>query len=249
MKESKFKKPLIILGILFLFCVGLLTCMLKKVIKINAIWANQYSVQGIDVSHYQGDIDWKTIEEQGIDFAYIKATEGSSSIDEKFAVNWQEAAETKMLVGAYHFFSFDSAGKTQAENYINTVGALDGKLIPVVDVEYYGNKEQNPPEKEQVIAELTDMLFLLEQEYGAKPMIYTTYKVYYKYLAGEFEEYPLWIRDVYLTPDITLHDKWTLWQYSDTAVLDGYSGVEKYIDRNVFMGNEDELELLVVPAK
>lgn len=246
MKKNKCKKFGLILLIVLCLCGALLVGILTKRIKINTLWANQYPVQGIDVSHYQGDIDWKKIAEQGIDFAYIKATEGSSSIDEKFAVNWQAAAETKMLIGAYHFFSFDSAGKTQAENFIGTVGALDGKLLPAVDVEYYGNKEQNPPDKEQVITELTDMLLLLEQEYGVKPMIYTTYKVYYKYLEGEFEEYPLWIRDVYLTPDIFVKNEWTLWQYSDTAVLDGYNGVEKYIDRNVFVGSEDEFRKLAV---
>ena len=62
----------------------------------------------------------------------------------------------------------------------------------------------------------------------------------------DFEEYPLWIRDVYFTPDITIQDEWTLWQYSDTSILEGYSGSEKYIDVNVFNGDLVELNDLLV---
>lgn len=245
MVRSK-KKWALWLGIIFVLGV-LLCCILLKKIKINTIVADRYPVQGIDVSHYQGDIHWEELEKQGIDFAYVKATEGSSSVDKKFAENWAEADATSMKIGAYHFFSFDSEGETQVQNYIDTVGKLSGKLIPVVDVEYYGDKAKNPPEKGQVVVELNDMLQALEQEYGVKPMIYTTYVVYYKYLEGEFEEYPLWIRDVYLCPDITLNDKWVLWQYSDTSVLKGYQGNEKYIDRNVFDGSMEDMKIIIVP--
>lgn len=248
MNYSKSRRRLIVMLICLIFVI-LLVCVFSKKIKINTMWDNRYPVQGVDVSHYQGDIDWQEFQKQGIDFVYIKATEGSSWLDEKFVENWEEAAKTSLKVGAYHFFSFDSEGATQAENYIHNVGELGGKLVPVVDVEFYGSKAENPPEKEQVISELSEMLELLEQEYGVKPMIYTTYVVFYKYLDGEFEEYPLWIRDVYLTPNITLKDKWMIWQYSDTAVLNGYHGEEKYIDRNVFDGTMEELEHLVVPEE
>lgn len=92
------------------------------------------------------------------------------------------------------------------------------------------------------------MCSCLELEYGVKPMLYTTNAVYRKYLKGEFdfEEYPLWIRDVYFTPDITIQDEWVLWQYSDTSILEGYNGEEKYIDVNVFHGNLAELNDLLV---
>ncbi|MBQ7918316.1 MAG: glycoside hydrolase family 25 protein [Lachnospiraceae bacterium] len=246
MEQGKKKALMIFLGI-GIFIAVISCCVLFKKIKINTFVAEQYSVQGIDVSHYQGDIDWEKLESQGIDFAYIKATEGSSSVDERFTENWSEAAVTSMKIGAYHFFSFDSAGETQAQNFMDAVGVLSGKLLPVVDVEYYGDKEKNPPEREAVIRELNDMLLELEREYGVKPMIYTTLTVYSKYLEGEFEDYPLWIRDVYLWPEITLKDKWVLWQYSDTSVLSGYQGTEKYIDRNVFAGNSEELEEITVP--
>lgn len=240
------KKVLIsVLGFLSIL-VAMAILVFGKFININRSVATKYEVQGIDVSHYQGEIDWQKIAEQEIDFAYIKATEGSSSVDETFVQNWKDASAQSMYVGAYHFFSFDSQGETQAQNYIRAVGDLSGKLIPVVDVEYYGDKEKHPPKKEDVVRELNVMLDALENQYGRKPMLYTTYNVYYKYLKGDFEEYPLWIRNVYFSPNLGLKGKWTLWQYSDTDVLDGYKGEEKYIDRNVFYGTMDEMKELVV---
>ncbi|MBQ8823363.1 MAG: glycosyl hydrolase family 25 [Lachnospiraceae bacterium] len=240
------RKVCMIMLIILLGVIIIIGGILLKIVKLSTWLAGGCEVHGVDVSHYQGDIDWVVLQNQDMDFAYIKATEGSSSVDEAFAENWEEAAQTSLKIGAYHFFSFDSEGETQAENYIQTVGTLEGKLIPVVDVEYYGDKMENPPAKEQVILELTDMLQVLEQEYGVKPMIYTTYAVYYKYLDGEFSDYPLWIRDVYLTPELLLNRQWTLWQYSDTAILDGYAGVERYIDKNVFAGNREALDKLLL---
>jgi len=61
---------------------------------------------------------------------------------------------TEILSVAYHFFSYDSEEKTQAENFIKTIGNdIKGRLIPTVDVEYYSDKEQNPPDKENVVKE------------------------------------------------------------------------------------------------
>lgn len=240
------RKILIILVIILAVFILFAILVFGKIININQLVAQEYEVQGIDVSHYQGEIDWGTLAKQDIDFAYIKATEGSSSTDEKFAQNWQNASSQDMYVGAYHFFSFDSGGETQAQNYINTVEDLSGKLIPAVDVEYYGNKQKNPPEKEDLVRELTVMLEALENHYGSKPIIYTTYSVYHKYLKDEFEEYPLWIRNVYFLPNVDMRGKWTIWQYSDTEVLNGYQGEEKYIDRNVFCGTAEKMRELVV---
>lgn len=239
------KKKIIIIIFVILFWAFVLTgiLILNKNIKITPFFAAKYELDGIDVSHYQGDIDWEKIKEQGIDFAFIKATEGSSYVDQCFDGNWNEAGRTSIMLGAYHFFSFDSDGKEQAEHFIDTVGELSGKLAPVIDVEYYGDKEKDPPNKEVVQAQLAVMLDLLEEHYHVKPIIYTTYKAYRDFIKGEFEEYPLWIRNVYYPP---VFIKWTFWQYTDRAVLDGYKGTEKYIDRNVFVGSQEELESLIV---
>lgn len=242
--SMKRKKWLLGAGVLLVMTAALI---LTKRWKPNSVAAGRYPVQGIDVSHYQGEIDWKQIEAQGIDFAWIKATEGSSYVDEYFQANWKAAEQTALYIGAYHFFSFDSDGGTQADLFIRTVGDLSGKLLPAVDVEYYGDKRNSPPDKEAVIRELKEMLERLEAEYQVKPVIYTTYSIYKKYIRGNFSDYPLWIRNVYVPPGPSVRD-WTFWQYTDTAVLEGYEGSEKYIDRNVFRGTKEELkEMLVSP--
>ncbi|MCM1261295.1 MAG: glycoside hydrolase family 25 protein [Butyrivibrio sp.] len=234
-------------------CTGLVICaaivitlVLTRNININKLIVKSYPVRGIDVSHYQGDIDWEKIESQGVNFAFIKATEGSSHVDECFSDNWQEASKTNIMIGAYHFFSFDSDAKTQAELFINTVGDLKGKITPVIDIEYYGDKNENPPDKEQTVEHIRKMLLILEEEYGTKPIIYTTYKVYKRYIKEEFEDYPLWIRNVYYPPFVDMGNRWTLWQYTDTEQLDGYNGDEEYIDMNVFNGSKEELEKLII---
>lgn len=232
---------------LLILVVGGFALILSKAVNFNRYIAAGYELCGIDVSHYQGDIDWQRLGNEKIDFAFIKATEGSSYVDEKFAENWRAAEQTDLYIGAYHFFSFDSEGRIQADWYIQTVGELSGRLAPVVDVEYYGDKEANPPSKEQVTVQLKDFLNALEEHYLIKPIIYTTYTVYHRYIEDEFQEYPLWIRNVYYSPDIDLNGKWQFWQYTDRAVLEGYEGTEKYIDLNVFRGSEEELRVYMVP--
>ena len=207
---------------------------------LNSFNVTQYPVRGIDVSHYQGDIDWDTLAESDISFAFIKATEGSSFVDDKFAYNYENAIKTDLAVGAYHFFSFDSAGKTQAENFMKTVPAHDGMLPPVIDFEFYGNKQENPPARDAVLRELSDMLYTLEAHYGLKPIIYVTEDTYEEYIVGEYVDYDIWIRNVKTKPHLSDDRAWTLWQYTNRERLDGYSGEEEFIDMNVFAGSEND---------
>lgn len=197
----------------------------------------KYNVIGVDVSSYQGDIEWKLIENQGIDFAFIKATEGSGMTDDYIRQNLENIAKTDIFHSAYHFFSFDSAGETQAENYISAVGKDEINLPPVVDVEFYGDKWENPPDPEETYAILTPLLERLEEHYGVKPIIYTTSLLYYKYIHSEYSDYPLWIRNVNCEPLII---DWNFWQFSDKGILEGYYGSEQYIDLNVYNGNIDD---------
>ena len=219
----------------------------QKIIFINKWFVDEKnSTIGVDVSSYQADVDMNKLKEQNVSFIYIKATEGSSGQDDRFAENWKNAPKAGLLSGAYHFFSYDSEGKTQAENYINTVGKdLNGRLLPVVDVEYYGDKEQNPPEKTDVVRELKAYLETLEKEYGVKPLIYTRSDVYKKYLKGEFDDYKKWMSSLYTPLSWNYNDEWYIWQYLERGELEGYSGGQKYIDLNVLNKDKDIEELIV----
>lgn len=219
----------------------------QKKIFINKWFVDEAnSTIGVDVSSYQADIDMDALKEQNISFVYIKATEGSGSQDPRFAENWANAKSAGLLSGAYHFFSYDSEGKTQAENFIHTAGPdMKGRLLPVVDVEYYGDKEQNPPKREDVVRELKDYLDTVEQEYGVKPMIYTRADLYEKYLKGDFDEYAKWMSSFYTPLRWNYRGDWYIWQYLNRGELEGYSGGERYIDLNV-LNDTVELEDLIV---
>lgn len=213
--------------------VSVAVLILTKTVCINKMYVSSNDTVGVDVSEYQDKIDMKVLSEQNVDFVYIRATEGSSYQDACFCENWKNAHDCGLPAGAYHFFSFDSSGETQAQNYMDTVGDLKGNLIPVVDFEYYGDKQKNPPDKEKVLRELHTFLDILEKEYGVKPMIYTLKNIYSVYLEGEVEDYPLWVRNVFYPAALDGWGDYVMWQYLDTAQLDGYSGGEKYIDMDV----------------
>lgn len=210
-------------------------------LKLNIPDPERYPVAGVDVSRYQGSIDWEVIASQDITFAFIKATEGSSYQDPCFAYNWQQSRNSGIYAGAYHFFSFESEGTTQAQNFIETVGTLEGCLPPVVDLEFYGDYTTDPLSKDETRAILDDLLEGLETHYGVKPIIYTTPKAYTQYLlGGDYADYPLWMRNTYYHPMVD----WTFWQYSDQGLLEGYDGkqedsLETHIDLNVYQGDMD----------
>ena len=203
----------------------------------------RYPVVGIDVSHYQGDIDWQVISSYDINtFAYIKATEGSSYADEKFDYNFTEAQKTELRVGAYHFFSFESSGKSQAENFIRTVTAFDGMLPPAIDLEYYGDFRFSHPSPEEVKPELDAMISALTEHYGMPPIIYCTMSTYKKYIMGDYPDCDIWIRSICFEPKLPDGREWTFWQDSDKTVMQGYSGEEKYIDTNRFNGTPEDFQ-------
>lgn len=214
---------------------------LGKVARPNLLFARQWPVRGVDVSEYQGHIDWQTLSAQDLAFAFVKATEGSGAVDSCFEQNRSGAAQAGLAVGAYHFFSFDSPGATQAENFL---AALDGQpdaLPPVVDLELYGNYALAPKPAAQVTGELRVLLTALERATGRTPILYVTGRARRLYLDESFARYPLWLRSVYLPPG----QDCLFWQYTDRGRLAGYSGPERFIDLNVFCGSEaDWSELL-----
>ena len=173
-------------------------------------------------------------------FRSIKATEGSLLQDRRFAANWAGSAAAGVRAGAYHFLSYDSPGETQADNFIAAVPVTEGALPPVVDIEFYGEYLDTPPEKERVRAILDPLLERLEAHYGVKPILYVTYRSYYRYIAGGgYGDYPIWCSSPTVFP---LVPGWDFWQYSHSAELEGYYGTQRRIDLNIFRGSQAEFE-------
>ncbi len=132
-----------------------------------------YAVKGIDVSHHQGEIDWQALRASGIRFAYIKATEGASFRDPRFAENWRRSREAGILRGAYHFFSLCKSGAEQAANFI-AVTPVDPQSLPhALDVEQMeacrnGERVADPA------AEIQAFLDAAEKHFRRRPLLYTT---------------------------------------------------------------------------
>jgi len=198
----------------------------------------EYPVRGIDVSHHNDEIDWQEVAADGVDFAFIKATEGADWQDKRFAQNWADAQAAGVITGAYHFFSTQSSGKDQAANYIAMVPKAPGLLPPVIDAEFArANARMTDAEFHQQLAILSQEL---EQHYGVPPLIYTTREFHDDYFAGQ--KLPrLWTRAVIGYP-YPLAKDWLFWQYSSRGRLDGIQG---RVDFNVFQGSRDELEALL----
>lgn len=120
------------LALLFLAAAALVTLGLLRwrglILLPDEADPDEWEVFGVDVSSYQGEVDWPVLAEQGVDFAFIKATEGSLLQDRRFAANWAGAAAAGVRAGAYHFLSYDSPGETQADNFIAAVPVTEGAL-------------------------------------------------------------------------------------------------------------------------
>ena len=182
-----------------------------------------HEIKGIDVSHHQGNIDWKSISEDGIDYVYIKATEGASYVDPKFLKNATDAHKYGILVGAYHFFRMTSTPEEQFKSFKKQIDKAGIDLIPMVDVETSDGYSRRIVQERLLV-----LLNLLEKEYGTKPMIYGTNRSYNELCAPEFNSYPLYIgRYGDNRPIVTGQGHYTIWQFTENGKV---NGCEKPID-------------------
>ena len=199
-----------------------------------------YSVHGIDVSAYQGRIDWPRVAQQRVRFAFIKASEGGGLRDARFARNWREARAAGILSGAYHYFQPNRDGGQQAALFIATVPLHPGDLPPVLDVE--------APRFHDVAAmrrEVKQWLQAVEAHYQVRPILYSNYAFYRRYLAGHFDDYPLWLAHYEVARPTLPAGRWIIWQHSDEAYVPGIRGA---VDFNVFQGSYAALQALRIAA-
>ncbi|MEM6394750.1 MAG: GH25 family lysozyme [Bacteroidota bacterium] len=201
-----------------------------------------YAVEGIDVSRYQAVFDWKNIAKADLDFAFIKATEGQELSDTHFEHNWNSALINGVKRGAYHFFRPEVSAEIQAQHFFDQVELFPGDLPPVLDLEVKGNLSA-----EELVNAATSWLQLAEAHYGIKPILYTGQKFYNRYLAGRFDDYPLWLaRYSNREPVAACGRAFQFWQYTQSGEIEGIAGK---VDLNVFIGRLEELAALCVPAQ
>lgn len=210
-------------------------------LRLNYPSYSRFPVQGIDVSHHQGYIEWDAVDKQQVHFAYIKATEGGDFRDKRFNENWDNAGKNGIIVGAYHFFTFCKSGEEQALNFISIVPVEENTLPPAIDLEYGGNCKTSK-NKEEIYRDIEVMEQMLFAHYGKKPVLYATKEFYNDFLTGKFPDNPIWYRNIYKKPVLNDKRKWIFWQYANKAHL---QGIETFVDLNAFAGSIEEFKLLL----
>ena len=200
-----------------------------------------YSVHGIDVSAYQGRIDWSLVAGHQVQFAFIKATEGVTLRDSRFQRNWRGAQAAGIYRGAYHYFQPNYDAAKQANLFTRTVPLTAGDLPPVLDVEHA--QFHDVARMRQGVA---IWLRLVERHYGVRPILYSNYSFYQRHLAGHFDKYPLWLAHYEVDQPRLPPGKWLIWQHSDEAYVPGIRGT---VDFNVFQGSFQRLTALRIPAR
>jgi len=195
---------------------------------------HQYPVTGIDVSRHSGIIDWDKIKSQNISFVYIKATEGEDYLDPNYISNVTAAQKSKLLVGEYHFFRFNKPGKTQAANFLFQTRHVSGKLIPVLDIEEWGNMPVVKTETE-IRKEIADFLNVVETVTGCKMILYTNVNSYNRFIKGQFPDNPIWICSFNKNRILPDNREWLFWQHAHNGKL---AGIKGFVDMNTFNGDE-----------
>lgn len=196
-----------------------------------------YPVHGTDVSKYQREIDWPTARANGVNFVFIKATEGGDRIDNYFAANFAGAKAAGIPRGAYHFFYFCTPAFVQARWYLSHVPRDPSALPPLLDMEW---NHLSPsckfrPEPEAVRKEMQVWMDTVERGLGKRPIIYVTPDFYDENLKGYFKDYQFFLRTVKEHPRNRYPGQpWTFWQYSGTGSIPGIKG---NADMNVFYGS------------
>jgi len=189
-------------------------------------------VFGIDVSHYQGKINWDSIDrtkgEFPLDFVFIRSTAGVSA-DTQFDNNWSEAKRGGFIRGAYHYYRPNENSFKQAENFIKTVKLSKGDLPPVLDIEKIPSEQS----MDSLKSGLKHWLDKVEKHYGIKPIIYSGESFYTDFLKQEFEGYNLWIANYSFFED-EIRKEWLFWQFTDKG---GIKGIDGAVDVNIYNGN------------
>jgi len=196
-------------------------------------------MQGIDVSHYQGNIDWASVaRNRNIQYVYIKCSEGGNNLDDCYLSNIREARRHGLKVGSYHFFRANVSAQVQLENMMSVMNTKHQDLLPIIDVEL-----TNGVGEATFHSRLKEFLRLVERRIGRKPMIYTGKNFYNKHFAGQgYGAYKFMIA-AYSggEPELFNNADYVIWQYSSQGTVRGIRG---NVDLSMFVGRHGIRDIL-----
>ena len=217
------------------------------VLMISSVVAKaQYSIQcedtcnhvhGLDMSHYQGNVFWEAVGDNGrMFYVYLKATEGETFIDKRYEENIYMARKNGLKVGSYHFYRPKQPQEEQLRNFRAQCRPQDQDLVPMIDVEVNSGLGAKA-----LCDSLHKFLVLVEKEYKQKPLVYTYTNFYNKYLVGALDGYKLMVAQ-YNGKEPVLADERDIfaWQYTGKGHINGVNG---YVDKSRLMGRHTMREI------
>lgn len=197
-------------------------------------------LHGIDVSHYQGRINWDEVaRDSKVNYVYLKATEGVNTTDDTYRYNFNECKRVGLKVGSYLFFRPHLSAKAQFDLFVSMVDTKKQDLLPLVDAEAIKGVSIAVFQ-----ARLLELCELLEKEYGKKPLIYTGRNFYNKNIYGNsrLRAYKYFIAAYsFDEPSLYGDDDYVMWQYSATGSVRGIRG---NVDMSRFVGRHSLREIL-----
>ena len=196
-----------------------------------------FPVRGTDAARFQTFVDWTRAKAVGIEFVFLKATEGGDLADPMFNDHWRGAGRAGIKRGAYHFYYFCTAPEVQAQFFIKTAPKTRGSLPPVLDMEWnpFSPTCQRRPDAATVRNEMQRWLDIVTTHYGQRPIIYTTPGFYEDAGLDRLQGYEYWLRTTAKTPAQAFPgQRWRFWQYTSTGTLPNTPGD---IDINAFNGS------------
>jgi lysozyme len=204
------------------------------------VCAGSTTLLGLDVSEYQGTVNWSEVKSSGHSFAIARISDGSTFPDSTFATNWPAMKAAGLVRGAYQFFRASEDPTAQADLVATKVGTLGaGDLAPIADVEVLDGESGAT-----LVAHLATWVAVVTAKTGRAPIIYSD-PGFWNTLpsTAQFAGKTLWVADwgtsCPSTP--TPWTSWALWQYSDTGSVSGVTGE---VDLDRFNGTLAELQAL-----
>lgn len=221
-------------------------------------------LEGVDVSDVQGFPKWDKVKAFGVEYAFCKATEGTTFKAKRFEYNWNGIKDAGLIRGAYHFARTINDPIKEVKHFVKTIGVLDKNDMIVLDIE----DERNVLSKTQFINWNLTFLETLEKETNVTPIVYTGGPYFNKHggeknnkgiwypgdeLVNKLNRYPLWLAAYTKTPDkyvpyVWNSKGWTIWQRSGSIAAKGDSvfrvpGINVIVDRNQYKGSVEEFKI------
>jgi len=205
----------------------------------NINLTNSIYTFGIDISHYQGHINWSEVRtsHHPIEYVFIRATMGVDGKDKEFQYNWDEVNDKGYIRGAYHFYRPNENSTEQFQNYSSSVNLSKGDFIPILDIEQpsrFGDINL----REGIL----NWLKLAEEKYGVKPIIYTGRDFYNKRLKNFIDGYPLWIAS-YSGKQKMKNIDWSFHQFTEGVKI---KGIKTSVDGNDYKKDLVDLKKMCI---